>query len=316
MTISRRGFIGGLAAGASALTGTAHARSGKQFTGYADSYGLLHDSTLCVGCRECEVGCKKVNDLPPPETPLEDTSVFDTKRRTTVTDFTVVNRYKEGEGNTPPVYAKHQCMHCNEPCCVSVCFVQALTKTPEGPVVFDPDLCVGCRYCLMACPYDALAYEYDEPVTPRVMGCTMCHPLLEQGKLPGCAESCPMDAITFGKREDLIKLARERIRKYPQRYIDHIYGEYEFGGTSWLVLSGIPFGELGLHENAPHAPIQEMGSRFLSMVPLVAILVPGMLAGLHAFSERKDRIAKEEREAAVDEALKKAKDAAEKGGSE
>lgn len=378
MNISRRRFIGGLAAGASALTGSAHAASTKHFAGYPDRYGLLHDSTLCVGCRECEAACQEVNDLPPSEIPLDDPSIFDNKRRITDKVLTVVNRYapvgagapavahepaQEGEpvegiealeanetkemnmqaaaeeqaaaegqaaaedstgaeelaaseaqsetalqatAFDDAVYLKHQCMHCNEPCCVSVCFVEAFTKTPEGPVVYDPDLCVGCRYCIMVCPYYALAYEYDEPVTPRVMRCTMCYPLIKEGRNPACADACPMGAIRFGKRTDLLKLARERIRKQPDRYIDHVYGEHEFGGTSWLVLAGIPFSQLDLHEGATHTSIPEMGSGFLSTVPLVATIFPGLLAGFYAFTQRKERLSKQEREAAVAEALAQA----------
>jgi len=306
MNISRRGFITGLAAGAGALAGSAQAASVKRFPGYPGRYGLLHDTTLCVGCRSCEAACKQVNDLPPPETPLEDKSVFDQQRRTTDKALTVVNRYQDAADGKPAIYRKHQCMHCNEPCCASVCFVGAFTKTPEGPVLYDPDVCVGCRYCVMVCPYYALAYEYDEPFTPRVMRCTMCYPRIKEGLDPGCAEACPMGAITFGKREELITVARERIRKYPERYIDHIYGEHEFGGGSWLVLAGMPFGQLDLHEDASHTPLPELSSGFLSTVPLVVTIVPGLLAGMHAFSQRKERLSSEAQAAALAEARSQA----------
>ena len=312
MTISRRGFIGGMAAGASALAAPAQAASTKRFEGYPGRFGLLHDTTLCVGCRSCEAACKKVNGLPPSETPLEDKSVFDKKRRTTDTALTVVNRYENAGGDGPAVYRKQQCMHCNEPCCASVCFVKAFVKTPEGPVLYNPDVCVGCRYCVMACPYYALAYEYDEPLTPRVMRCTMCYPRIKEGKQPGCAEACPMGAITFGKREDLVRVARERIRKQPQRYIDHIYGEHEFGGGSWLILAGMPFGQLDLHEGATHTPIPELSSGFLSMVPLVVTIFPGLLAGFHSFTQRKEKLAADERADAVAQTLSAAEEETQK----
>jgi len=304
MTISRRTFLGGVATGAGLmLTGTAEAAGSKHFPGYPGRYGLLHDTTLCVGCRSCEAGCQEVNGLPPLETPTEDKSVFDKKRGTTDKAFTVVNRYDGGDADKPPVYRKQQCMHCNEPCCESVCFVGAFTKTPEGPVLYDPSICVGCRYCVMVCPYYALGYEYDEPVTPRVMRCTMCYPRIKKGLNPGCADACPTGAITFGKREDLIKVARERIRKQPDRYIDHIYGEHEFGGASWMVLAGVPFGQLDLHEGATHTPIPEMGSGFLSVVPLIVSIYPGLLAGIYAFTKRKEKLARLSKEAAVAETL-------------
>ncbi len=299
MTISRRGFIGGVAAGAGALAGSAQAASTQHFSGYPGRYGLLHDTTLCVGCRSCEAACNKVNDLPAPEEAFDNMAVLDETRRTTDKALTVVNRYKDAEGDDPAVYRKLQCMHCNEPTCASVCFVNAFTKTPEGPVVYNPDVCVGCRYCVMACPYYALSYEYDEPLTPRVMRCTMCYPRIKEGKQPGCADACPMGAITFGKREDLIKVARERIRKEPGRYIDHLFGEHEFGGTSWLMLAGVSFGQLDLPEGATHTPIPELSSGFLSMVPLVVTIVPGLLAGFHSFTQRKEKLAEDARAEAV-----------------
>jgi Fe-S-cluster-containing dehydrogenase component len=298
MTISRRGFIGGTLGGALAAA-TADATGIKHFTGYPGRYGLLHDTTLCVGCRSCETACKEVNDLPPAAQPVDDPSVFDSYRHTSDTDYTIVNRYREADGNRPAVYRKQQCMHCSEPCCASVCFVKAFTKTPEGPVLYDPDVCVGCRYCVMACPYYALSYEYDRAFTPRVVRCTMCYPRIKEGLNPGCADACPMGAITYGRREELIKVARERIAKQPDRYVDYIFGEHDFGGTSWLVIGGMRPGELGLHDDASHTPLPELTSGFLSAVPLVLTMWPGLLLGFYAFTKRRERIAHEEVATAV-----------------
>jgi Fe-S-cluster-containing dehydrogenase component len=305
MTVTRRGLIGG--AVSAALVGkTAEASSIEHFSGYPGRYGLLHDTTLCVGCRSCEVACKEVNELPPPEAPLDDSSVFDHPRRTTDTAYTVVNRYREAADRQPAVYRKQQCMHCNEPCCASVCFVKAFTKTPEGPVLYNPDVCVGCRYCVMACPYYALAYEYDKAFTPRVVRCTMCYPRIKQGLNPSCADACPMGAISFGRREDLLQVARDRIRKHPDRYVDYIFGEHDFGGTSWLVIGGMTPGQLGLHDDASHMPLPELTSGFLSAVPLVLTMWPGLLLGFYAFSRRREKIVEEE----TAEALAAAKAAA------
>jgi ferredoxin len=131
----------------------------------------------------------------------------------------------------------------------------------------------------------------------------MCYPRIKEGLNPGCADACPTGAITFGEREELITVARDRISKQPGRYIDHIYGEHEFGGTSWMVLAGIPLGQLDLFEGATHTPIPEMGSGFLSVVPLVVTMYPGLLAGFYAFSKRKEKLSRQEKEAAVAEAL-------------
>jgi hypothetical protein len=159
---------------------------------------------------------------------------------------------------------------------------------------------------MIACPFEIPAYEYDEAITPRVRKCTMCHPRLEEGKLPGCVEACPMEALTFGKREDLLRIARKRIYAYPDRYIDHVYGEHEMGGTSWLYISGVPFREIGLREDLGTTPAPKLTKGALSVVPMVTGLWPLLLVGLYAVNKRKEKIASEEKFAAVTEALDKA----------
>jgi Fe-S-cluster-containing dehydrogenase component len=306
MSISRRGFLGGLGASVVAA-GSADADQHIEHSYFPipdERAGLLHDTTLCIGCRSCEVACQEVNDLPPLEQPIDDATVFERERRTTDAQFTVVNRYRvDGE----EVYRKHQCMHCNEPSCASVCLVRALVKSPEGPVLYDPDVCVGCRYCMMTCPYYALAYEYDSP-NPRVMRCTMCYPRIIDGKAPGCADACPMGAITYGKRSELLQLARTRIAKHPGRYVEHVFGEHEFGGTSWLLLAGTSVGDLGLGslENVSHTPLPELTKSFLSIVPLVLTMWPGLLLGFYAFTKRRNEVSESEARARVVEALTQA----------
>ncbi len=312
MSVSRRGFLGGL--GVSALAaGSVGAGQHVEDTYFPvpdQRMGLLHDTTLCVGCRSCEAACKRVNDLPPLSTPIGDPAVFDHERRCTHTELTVVNRYQAGDRE---VFRKLQCMHCNEPSCASVCLVRALVKSPEGPVLYDPDVCIGCRYCMTTCPYYALAYEYESP-NPRVMRCTMCYPRIMEGKAPGCAEACPMGAITYGKRRELLVLARNRIAKHPERYLPHVFGEHEFGGTSWLMLAGVPFNELGLasFDNVSHTPLPELTKSFLSIVPLVLTLWPGLLLGFYAFTKRRNEIGEEEARARVVECLMQADEATKK----
>jgi Fe-S-cluster-containing dehydrogenase component len=306
MSISRRGFLGGLGAGAVAV-GSADAHEHVEHSYFPipdERIGLLHDTTLCVGCRSCEDACKEVNELPPITKPIGDMTVFDRERRTTDTELTVVNRYHV-DGKI--VFRKHQCMHCNEPSCASVCLVKALVKSPEGPVLYDPDVCVGCRYCMMTCPYYALAYEYNSN-NPRVMRCTMCYQRIIEGKVPGCAEACPMGAITYGKRSELLQLARDRIAKHPGKYVEHVFGEHEFGGTSWLVLAGTSLGDLGLGslENVSHTALPELTKSFLSIVPLVLTMWPGLLLGFYAFTKRRNEVSESEARARVIEALAKA----------
>jgi Fe-S-cluster-containing dehydrogenase component len=305
MSISRRKFLGWIgAAGLSTTIGkSATAATPKHFTGYPESFAILHDTTLCVGCRNCEIACNKVNDLPPPDKPFNDLSVLDEKRRTTPKAYTVVNRYGTSKDTG---YRKTQCNHCMEPACASVCFVRAYTKTKEGAVIYDESVCVGCRYCIIACPFEIPTYEYDKALTPRIMKCTMCYPRVINGQLPGCVEACPMEALTFRKRKDIIKNARELIRKYPDRYVNHIYGEHEMGGTSWMYLSGVSFKELGMREDLGITPAPELTAGALSAVPVVMGLWPVLLTGIYSMTKKSEKIAGLGKEAAVTGALDKA----------
>jgi formate dehydrogenase iron-sulfur subunit len=305
MSISRRKFLGWVgAAGLSTTIGKpAAAATNQEFAGYPDSFAILHDTTLCVGCRSCEAACNKVNDLPQPDQPFTDLSVLETPRRTTTKAFTVVNKHDSLKKPGHPVFYKKQCNHCLEPACASACFVRAFSKTKTGAVVYDASVCVGCRYCMIACPFEIPTYEYDQALTPRIRKCTMCHPRVIEGQLPGCVEACPMEALSFGKREDMIKIARERFRKYPDRYVDHIYGEHEMGGTSWLYVSGTPFKELGMREDLGTTPAPELTAGALSSVPIIVGLWPVLLAGIYAVSKRKEKIAQTEQEQAAASAL-------------
>jgi Fe-S-cluster-containing dehydrogenase component len=301
MGITRRKFLGwvGAAAGTTVMKGKdASAASNKHFDGYPGSVGVLHDTTRCIGCRKCEKACNVVNELPAPEKAFDDMAVLEERRRTTAQTYTVVNRYAKGR-DTLPTYVKTQCNHCQEPACASACFVKAFRKDKTGAVTYNASLCVGCRYCMVACPFNIPAYEYNEAFTPRVMKCTLCKPRIDEGKLPGCVEICPTEALTFGSREVLIKEARRRIDRFPDRYVDHVYGETEMGGTSWLYLSGRSFSEIGMREDLGITPAPSLTAGPLSAVPIIVGLWPVLLTGIWAITRRKDQIADEERIAAV-----------------
>jgi len=259
--ITRRSFLGVAAAGlGSAVAGNAAKARGATPPKHApDAYGCLVDLTLCVGCRKCELACNQVNQLPEPDTPFDDPRPLDTPRRPDEKAYTVVNRYFTGrldERNALiPTYVKVQCMHCQDPACASACIVGALTKKENGAVHYDVSKCIGCRYCMIACPFQIPAYDYFDPLTPEVRKCTFCFERIsKEGGRPGCADICPVEAITFGKRADILALARERITADPGRYIDHIYGEKEVGGTSWLYISREPFHKLGFLKLPHEAP--------------------------------------------------------------
>jgi Fe-S-cluster-containing dehydrogenase component len=254
--------------------------------GHPDRFGMLSDLTRCIGCRRCEAACNRANNLPEPKTSFEDSSVFKKKRRPYVADvqsYTVVNRF-EGDGKT--VYRKEQCMHCEEPACVSACLVGALKKTPEGPVVWNEKVCIGCRYCITACPFYIPAFEYSSAFDPRIQKCFMCYHRITRGIVPACAEACPVEAITFGKRDSLLKLAKMRIWSEPDKYIDHVYGEGEAGGTGWLYISGVPFSKLDLPMDLGTAPIPEYTKDFLSMVNLTLVSWPAVFGGIYLMNHR------------------------------
>ncbi|WP_419785264.1 sulfate respiration complex iron-sulfur protein HmcB [Pseudodesulfovibrio sp.] len=310
----RRTFLGllGAAGATAALPGKAGATN-HHFGPHPDTKAVLFDETRCIGCRQCEQACHEVNKLPAPDRPLDDLKVLDTERRTDEKTFTVVNKYNTSKGS---VFRKIQCNHCLEPACASACFVRAFKKQPNGAVTYDASVCVGCRYCMVACPFCIPAYEYDDPITPRVRKCTMCAPRLAEGKLPGCVERCPKEALTFGPREEIIKIARARLDAHPDRYVQHIYGEHEMGGTSWMYISNVPFHEIGMREDLGTTSAPELTSGALAAVPMVVGLWPVLLGGIYAVSKRKDKVANDEKVMAVKNALAKASSEAEKKLSE
>jgi formate dehydrogenase iron-sulfur subunit len=297
-TISRRAFLGCAAAsGGAALVGSpGTVEAGPDFEGWPDRFGMLTDLTACVGCRSCERACNEVNGLPAPDKPFDDPSVFEEIRRPTSSAYTVVNRYQSPDGKGAPVYRKVQCNHCNEPACATACPARAYRKTPEGAVAYNEDLCFGCRYCMAACPFNVPAYSYESAFEPKIAKCTFCLPRIMQGKIPACAEACPAGALTFGKRSDLIELARSKIENEPGRYIDHIYGEREVGGTSWMYLSGVPFGDVGFPTNLPNEPLIDKTKGFLSAVPTVLVVWPALFSMCYsALKHREKAVAEEQR---------------------
>ena len=297
---TRREFLKGAGAAALTVAGICSipqmaSAEGSSTGAHADPWAMLIDIARCQGCDSCALACKEANQLPLKENPPAkldaDTYTFVDRRQVTVANGEVETRY-----------VKRQCMHCLNASCVSACPAAAMHKTEEGPVYYRANRCLGCRYCMMTCPYYALAYEYNSP-NPRVMRCTMCYPRLKEGKLPACVEACPMEALTFGKREDLIAIARERIRKYPHRYIDHIYGEQEMGGTSWLYITGAPFEDIGLRTDLGVTPAPELTSGALSLVPMVIGMWPVLLGGIYKITQRKEKIADAERRQEVANAI-------------
>ncbi len=295
--ITRRNFLSLSALAACAGLGIstkAHAR--PEFKGWPDSYGMLVDFNLCVGCRSCEKACNEENKLPAPKKPFDDDKVFEELRQPSEEAYTIVNRYNNTKNPSTPLYRKIQCNHCLEPACATACPIRAYTKTPEGAVIYNEDLCFGCRYCVVACPFNIPGYSYQSALEPKIMKCTFCYPRINKKQLPACAEACPSGALTFGKRADLIKLARKRIMDNKEKYIDYIYGENEVGGTSWLYLSGVPFEQLGFAANLPKKPLIELTEGYLSMVPVIFTTFPAIFAALYATTRYREKQAKKEKD--------------------
>ena len=235
--------------------------------------GMLYDSTRCVGCRTCEESCAKAHDLPVPQDEMT-TGVI---RKTSESQRTVVNSYNTSKGE---IFVKKQCMHCNEPACTAACLTQAMFKTKEGPVIWRGNKCMGCRYCMVSCPFDVPKFEYHSP-NPKIQKCDLCYDRILQGQIPACAENCPAEALTFGTRRELLTEARRRIAEKPEEYYNNIYGEDVAGGTGWLFISPVPFTDLGFNTNLQNSSYPALSKGFLYAVPSVFVILPSLLLGIH-----------------------------------
>lgn len=246
-----------------------------------DRMGILVDTTVCIGCRQCEIACKEEHGLPVGS--LDDyvnRTIMSEMRRPDTSALTVVNEYPNPENPDTATDVKVQCMHCDHPACVSACIVGAFSKQENGAVIWDESRCIGCRYCIIACPFQVPAFEYEKAIQPKIMKCDLCYETRTSKGLPtACVEACPQEALTFGKRYDLLKLAHRRIESKPDHYINHVYGEKEAGGTSWLYLAAQEFNELDFpqlsEKPAPGAtePLQHaIFKYFIPPVSLYAIL--------------------------------------------
>ncbi|MBI5487453.1 MAG: 4Fe-4S dicluster domain-containing protein [Deltaproteobacteria bacterium] len=263
--------------------------------------GLLIDVTRCIGCWECSNACAKANSLPPVDSLTRATGADLSADR-----FTVLRKVELGDRGRR--YVRRMCMHCLEPTCASVCPVGALHRTPQGPVVYEVDRCIGCRYCIMACPHNVPRYEWDE-AAPRVRKCVLCAPRVARGEPTACAAACPMAATVFGDRKELLAEARRRMVESPDLYEGGVFGEWEAGGTGVLFLSDVPFGSIGFPSNLPDHPLGANTEAVLSHLPDVLLIGGSLLFGLQWIIHRRDKLA-EEAEAVVAEGAAAKEDAA------
>jgi len=282
------------------------------------SVAVMIDTTKCIGCRSCQVSCKQANGLPGERTEIEGRgSGYQNPVSLSGKTLTMVT-YKEIEQPGAPgglkwVFSKRQCMHCEDPACASACPVTALHKTKEGPVVYDSEKCMGCRYCVWACPFGVPTADWDS-LAPKIHKCTMCFDRVsnqdapealngeqlspearerfaQSQKLPACVKACTTGALKFGDREKLLAEARERINSNPGKYVSHIYGEKEVGGTSVLYLASVPFEKLGFHTDLGTRSHPYYSKIALEVVSPAVMGLGGVLAAVYLLKRRKAEIA-------------------------
>lgn len=248
-----------------------------------DSAAILIDTTHCVGCEKCVEACKEENDLGKDR-------LWDGQSRiddlSSTRNCTVLRRPDDH-------FVLQQCRHCLEPACVSACLVGAMQKTPEGPVVYDPERCMGCRYCLLACPYGIPRFEWDGPV-PFVHKCTMCYQRISEGGIPACVEACPQEATIFGERQELLAEARRRLAANPEKYVQRIFGEHEVGGTSVLYISDVNLGFLGWKPDLGDQSLPDLTWASLKKVPPVILGMGALMGGVYWTINRRMRLAMQE----------------------
>ena len=240
MPISRRKALQVALAGAAASVAAPVSAAHAPLVAPADAVGLLYDATKCIGCKACMVACREANGLEPDTG--ESGGLYQMPVDLNARTKTVIKLYQEdGEQS----FMKAQCMHCIDPACASACMLGAFKKREFGIVTYDVNLCVGCRYCEVACPYGVPKFEWDK-AAPKMVKCELCNHRLADGKQPACTEVCPRQAVIFGTREDLLREAKSRLAANPSLYVQKVYGETDGGGTQCLYISHVPFEKVGL----------------------------------------------------------------------
>jgi len=249
-------------------------------TDQSEVRAILTDTTRCTGCEECVAACKRTYHLPRDRAWRWQNRVDDLS----ASRFTTIIRRPGSH------YVRHQCRHCLEPACVSACIVGALQKTDLGPVIYDSHRCMGCRYCMVACPFDVPKYEWESN-NPKVRKCVFCYARQREGKPPACAEACPAEATVYGDREELLKLAQERFEENPDQYTGKIFGETVVGGTTMLFIGDLTPKQMGFPDNLPDTPLRELTRTVLSKIPGAVVIAGSFLLGMSWLTKRKNEIA-------------------------
>lgn len=243
---------------------------------------ILMDVTKCTGCERCVSACVESNGLD---------AVRARTDRAVTRDGLSANRPLSILQIEDGRFARMGCMHCLEPSCVSACLVGGITKTADGPVVYDPDKCIGCRYCMLACPFHVPRYEWDR-TEPYMVKCGMCAAKVEKGGMPACVEACPEDAIVFGPRDVLLAEAHRRIDARTRGYLPRVWGEHEFGGTSILYISDVDMAALGWPSERTE-PIPSLTEPLIRKTPIIGAAVACGLLGINWVIARRVKLASE-----------------------
>jgi formate dehydrogenase iron-sulfur subunit len=285
--ISRRDFlktvgVGGAAATAAWLlegsVGPVYASEG----GAASAWGMLIDLTRCTGCNSCALACKESNDLALPY-PGAVPDGLNSDTYTFVEEHWVTTE----TGDVKQRFVKRQCMHCLNAACVSACPAAAMHKGEGGAVIYRSSRCLGCRYCEAACPFSVPRVNWDNGITPVINKCWLCYDRVREEGEPACAGACPTGALHFGRREELLLDAHAKIATNPDRYIDHIFGESEVGGTAMLYLSDVPFEQLGFRTDLPTTAPPEQTEKIVTKLPFVLTGMTAFLTGAAVYTHRK-----------------------------
>lgn len=248
-------------------------------------HAYLFDATRCIDCRACMVACSVENQVE-----MDKTRIW-------VAGLGVMGEYPNLQRGT----MVYHCMHCEHPDCMSACPVGAYSKRPDGPVVYNPEKCIGCRYCMNACPFGVPHFDYDKGIVDGAFidKCTFCPQRIDVGEEPACVQTCPTDALEYGEREELLKKAHERIAAHPEKYIQHVYGEFENGGTSYLIISHVPFEDLGL-PTLPETPINEVSENLVGLTLPVALgwgaALTAVTAGVALLKQKSAAASKDEKD--------------------
>lgn len=246
------------------------------------SFAILNDVTKCTGCEKCVSACKQTNGISRADAPWKwqgGATDLSSTRWTTIVST-------EGQ------YVRVHCRHCLDPACAAACPVGALHTTAEGVVAYDPSICLGCRYCMIACPFRMTRYEW-ESANPRVRKCILCYEKIIAGELdqPACTAACPAGATIFGERDALLREAKHRIAQQSNRYLDHVWGEHEVGGTSVLYISDVDLVQAGWPESLSGHAVPDLAVKVLNTVPTTFLTVGMAMAGIHWVIKRRQKLA-------------------------